>query len=104
MAEADLLDAVIECASLFGWHTAHFRPARTETGWRTAVSGDGKGFPDLVLVKHNILMVELNAENARLRPEQLKWMTWLRQAGVPWLLWRPSDWRSGAIEKVLREA
>jgi hypothetical protein len=30
---------VIELAKLRGWRTAHFRPARTAHGWRTAVLG-----------------------------------------------------------------
>ncbi len=35
----------------FNWTVAHFRPAKTEKGWRTAVSCQGKGYPDYNAVK-----------------------------------------------------
>src|SRR5690606_21908778 len=50
MSENELLVGILDRARWFGVVTAHFRPARTKTGWVTAVAGDGKGFPDLVLV------------------------------------------------------
>jgi hypothetical protein len=46
LSEAAFTDAVIELARLGGWRVAHFRPARTASGWRTPVQGDGAGFPD----------------------------------------------------------
>jgi hypothetical protein len=42
---------VLELAKICGWRTAHFRPAKTSKGWRTPVSGDGAGLPDLILVR-----------------------------------------------------
>ena len=47
MSERELQDAVIQLARLLGWRVAHFRPAMTTRGWRTPVSADGAGFPDL---------------------------------------------------------
>src|SRR5690606_4527127 len=52
---------VLALAKMLGWRTAHFRPAMNQRGdWRTPVAGDGKGWPDLVLVKgERVLFREL---------------------------------------------
>lgn len=98
--EADLQRAVIELAQLLGWRVAHFRPARTAQGWRTAVAGDGAGFPDLVLTKATVLYAELKAQKGRVSPDQAAWHDALRAAGQEVVVWRPSDW--AAIEARLR--
>src|SRR5258705_9090381 len=59
MSEEELLTAVLQLCRVLGLRTAHFRPARTEKGWRTPVSGDGKGFPDLIIVGSQVLAREL---------------------------------------------
>jgi hypothetical protein len=51
ITEAEFLAQVLQLAKLCGWLTAHFRPAKTAHGWRTAVQGDGAGWPDLVLLR-----------------------------------------------------
>ncbi len=43
MTEAELQDGIATAAQYAGWKVMHVRPARTETGWRTAVQYDGKG-------------------------------------------------------------
>lgn len=105
MSEDDLLEAVIQLARALGWRTAHFRPARTEQGYRTAVQGDGKGFPDLVLVhpqKSDILVRELKSETGRTSPEQLAWLGAFTAVDVDAGVWQPRDWIDGTIEKTLR--
>lgn len=103
MTEEQLLKAVIDMARLFGLTTAHFRPALSQSGrWHTAVAGDGKGFPDLVIVgAGGILYRELKTDVGRLRPEQVVWLRTLGRvadAGV----WRPADLHGGTIERELR--
>jgi hypothetical protein len=105
MGEAELQEAVIETARLFGWKVAHFRPARTERGWRTPVAADGAGFPDLILARAGrpLLCVELKSAAGRISAEQAEWLRTLEQAqGSDVRLWRPNDWLSGEIEKALR--
>lgn len=103
MSETELQRAVLELASRLGWATAHFRPGLTQTGrWVTAVQGDGVGFPDTVLVRDRIVFAELKAEGKYLKPEQKIWKTRLEKAGAEYHLWRPGDWKAGAIEGVLR--
>ncbi len=73
--EADFTTFVIDLARVLGWRTAHFRPAKTDKGWRTPVQGDGAGFPDLILLRGNRMVVaELKAERGRLSPAQVEWL------------------------------
>ena len=74
-----------------GWHVAHFRPALTGRGWRTPVQADGKGFPDLVLVRERVIYAELKSRTGSLEPEQRAWRDWLRATGAEWHLWRPDQ-------------
>lgn len=93
MTEAHLQAQVIDLARFRGWRVAHFRPAMTTQGWRTAVSADGAGFPDLVLVREDRLMaVELKSERGWLTDEQAAWLLALQQAGVETHVWKPADW------------
>ena len=105
MKESELLDNVLQLAKLRGWLAAHFRPAQTRRGWRTAVSGDGAGFPDLVMVrKDRCLFVELKSERGKLSPNQETWLGFLtgaNQRGRVYV-WRPSDWLNGTIGRVLK--
>lgn len=102
MTEAQLQAAVLELARLLGWRVAHFRPARTVTGWRTPVAADGAGFPDLCLVRERVLFRELKAERGAPSSEQLAWLDALTAAGADAGIWRPSDWTAGLIEAELR--
>lgn len=91
--EAQFQDMVIDLARLCGWRVAHFRPGRTAKGWRTPVSGDGGGFPDLVLLRGpDQLVVELKSQTGRLSVEQNAWLNAFRLAGVDARIWRPADW------------
>ena len=101
MSEAELQGAVIELARRLGWRSAHFRASRTQSGgWATAVQGDGAGFPDLVLARDGrVLFIELKSEKGRTSSEQRLWLHELPDAFV----FRPADWTSGTIERVLRE-
>jgi hypothetical protein len=106
ISEAELMQAVIDCAHLLGWKVAHFRPAMTHGRWSTPVSADGAGFPDLVLVRGGrVIFAELKAAKGRVRPEQTEWLNALLLADGPTVrtyTWRPDDWFAGRIEDVLR--
>lgn len=93
MTEAAFQAQVLHLAALLGWHRAHFRPAMNARGqWRTAVAGDGKGFPDLVLVRDRVIFAELKTDRGRTTPEQHAWADHLRAAGAEYYLWRPRNW------------
>lgn len=101
ITEAEFTRQVITLAKLRGWRVAHFRSARTKHGWRTAISGDGAGFPDLLLVRDDRIMVrELKVgRNVVFRP-QIDWLYAFCKAGVDWGVWRPENW--DVIEKELK--
>lgn len=99
-SESDFLVMVTDLASLLGWRWAHFRPARTNHGWRTPASGSlGKGWPDLVLTRDRdgrMIFAELKTDTGRVEDDQSEVLGYLR--GVArrhgWLqvhIWRPRD-------------
>jgi hypothetical protein len=96
----ELQHAVIDCAHRFGWRVAHTPPIKGEHGWRTAVAADGKGFPDLLLVRERVIVAEIKGTD-RLSPEQNDWLSAFRMAGVPAYVWTPKEWASGEVERVL---
>lgn len=102
VSEAQLQTAVIDLAHTFAWRACHFRPARTEQGWRTPVAADGAGFVDLVLVRDRVVFVELKSSTGRQTHDQRAWMVALRAASAEYHLWAPADWSSGEIERILR--
>lgn len=80
MDEETFTAQVLAEARQAGWRTLHIRPARTADGWRTPVQGDGRGFPDLLMLRGNQLIVaELKsgkpgmAAQKKLSNEQRTW-------------------------------
>ena len=109
--EAQFQDAVIEAMRFHGWICAHFRPARTERGWRTPVQADGEGFPDLIALRDGRqLVVEFKREGKQPTLAQEKWLAAFeeveRKAGyapgptVEVFQWDVRDWPE--IERVIR--
>jgi hypothetical protein len=115
-SEEEFTREVIDLAKRNGWRSAHFRPGRTAKGdWRTAVQGDGKGFPDLLLVrgprqvnacsrpiwkKAAMIVAELKVGTNRASNEQLHWLEAFDKIdGVHTFIWYPHDWNE--IERVL---
>jgi hypothetical protein len=89
-------DWVIAEARLRGWACAHFRCVRVtrrngETYYETPVAADGKGWPDLCLVRDRILFRELKTGKATLEPDQELWRDRIIRAGGDWALWHPRD-------------
>ncbi len=90
--ESQFQGQVIELAHILGWTVAHFRPARTERGWRTAVAADGAGYPDLTMVRERLVFAELKSDRGLASEAQRDWHTKLVIANVETYLWRPADW------------
>jgi hypothetical protein len=105
MTEDDLLRAVLDLAKVYGWRTYHARLAITAKGYRTPVQGDGKGFPDLLMVKGaDLLAIELKSDKGRPSAEQQDWLAAFGPIALESNIWRPADWHSGEILRVLSGA
>lgn len=87
--QATVMDAAARC----GWRTAHFRRAQNARGdWRTPVAGDGAGWPDLVMLRGDrVIVAELKTATGRVEPDQRAWLDAWRAAGAEVHVWRPGD-------------
>ena len=109
ITEAEFIRQVLDLARWCGWRSAHFRPGKTgrkdrngKDVWVTAVQGDGKGFPDLVLVKTRVIAAELKVGRNRTTAEQDDWLKAFAAAGIATFVWTPADWNE--IQDVLQGA
>lgn len=103
LTEEQFQQQVFDLARLCGWKVAHFRVARTQYGWRTPVSADGKGFPDTVLAKAGrpVIFAELKRKGNKPSPEQEAWLALLKVClGVQSYIWYPKDFEK--IVEILR--
>jgi hypothetical protein len=105
LRETPFADAVMDLARILGWRSLHIRPARTAHGWVTPVAGDGKGYPDLTLVRardRRLIFAELKREVFDPEPDQIAWLEALSavagvgdddsvMARIEVHVWRPSD-------------
>jgi hypothetical protein len=97
---------VIEYAQARRWRVAHFRAVRVQRSsgecyYETPVAADGKGFPDLIIVRGDrLLAAELKVPGNDTSEEQDRWLAAFRGAGVPTFVWYPEHWP--AIEEVLK--
>lgn len=103
MLERELQRAVIDVAHIFGWRVAHFRPSQTTKGWRTAVEADGKGFPDLVLLRGEQMLVrELKAGRGKPTQDQVEWMQAFQLAGIDVGVWTEDDLSTRVVDELRR--
>lgn len=65
------------------------------------MSGDGKGFPDLVMTRGETLLIrELKTFGGDCSDEQIAWGLAFTAAGADYAVWTPRDWQ--LIEVTLR--
>jgi hypothetical protein len=103
----DLQKAIIDLAHTHQWRVCHFASVpitrRGKTFYATPVEGDGKGWPDLFLVRRErALAVEVKGDGDRLRPDQERWLADLMAAGIPTFVCGRQQWEDGAMESWLR--
>jgi hypothetical protein len=99
LSEADLQQRIIDYARLRAWHVMHTRPAKTDKGWRTPITGD-VGFPDLVLARRGVVwFFEVKSTKGRATADQDGWLYALGGPEHARVV-RPSDW--DWIQEVLK--
>jgi len=106
----DLQKAIIGLARTHGWRVAHTPPilaavrgkgGTIEQRWMTPVQADGKGFPDLLLLRERPLAIEVKGAGDKLRPEQSTWLSAFRMAGVEAYVITEADWPD-KVSEILR--
>jgi hypothetical protein len=112
MSEEQLVNHIIAASQSLGYLVAHFRPAKTEKGWRTAMQGD-VGFPDLVMANGKVIIFAECKRwdpKAKVADEQERWLRMVDVTaghgilGLVWVyVWRPTNWLDGTIERILME-
>lgn len=105
MKEKDLLGSIIEQARARRWKVAHFASAPIMRGgrivWMTPVQADGKGFPDLLMVRERVLAVEVKGGSHKPTVEQSDWLIAMRMAGATTAVWTPREWDDGTVIEEL---
>lgn len=95
MTEREFQDLVIRLADTCGWLVYHTHDSR----------GSRPGFPDLTMVskgKNRLIFAELKTEKGHLQIDQQYWKEHLEGVShIEYYLWRPKDWNSGFINKIL---
>ncbi len=93
MTERQLQAAIVDTARLLGWRAYHTHDSRRSE----------PGYPDLTLVRgRRLIFAELKTAKGRVAPGQQTWLDELSNARAETYLWRPDDWTSGEVERVLR--
>jgi hypothetical protein len=81
---------IIDLAHIHGWKVAHFPPVQIRPGvWITPIKADGKGFPDLLLARHKLVVAELKTGKGRPTVEQVEWLEAFKRTGVEAYIWHP---------------
>lgn len=93
---------VIDTAHMFGWRVMHIRPVfdGRRKRWVTGIAADGKGWPDLTLVRERIVCAELKSGTGTTTSHQREWLADLARAGVECYVWRDTDYE--AVVATLR--
>lgn len=101
--ERDFTTAVVNVAKHAGWLVHHSRTAITQSGrWATPIQGT-KGFPDLVMVKGERMLVrELKMPRGVVSAEQRQWLASLQEAGIDAGIWYPRDYDETIIPTLMQ--
>ena len=97
VSEDDLLTAVMGMFRALGWLAHHVR--RSDQ----AIQMGDAGLPDIIAMRPPRLVVaELKKETGKATLDQMKWLEAFVAVGGEAYIWRPSDQRTGVIERILR--
>jgi len=109
LTEREWKRQVLALAQLYNWKTASFgntvKIVRGKEGYKTIPDKDATGFPDLILVRGQmIIFAELKLDKkSKLTEAQQEWLEMLRRVGSKQIIvavWRPQDIE--AIEHILK--
>jgi hypothetical protein len=91
--ESDYQREIVAYAKLKNWAVVHFTKLYHRGRWFTPAAIDGKGFPDLILVRdERILFIEVKTDTGRLTNEQILWRKRILRCGLSFIVARPSTY------------
>ena len=93
MTEKELQKNVIDAYKKLNWEGYHT--------WMSAHSASG--FPDWVFIRERVFFAELKRQDREPTLRQQKWIDALRAAGQEVYVWKPENWFSGEIGRILSE-
>lgn len=99
-----LQKAIIAEAQRQGWIVAHFYAVESKNrGWVTPCGANGKGFPDLLMVRDRVIAMEVKGDGDSMKPDQIKWQQAFSMAeGAQFVVATPAKWFDGTIDEILR--
>lgn len=95
MTEKELQQSVIDLCAVLKYQVYHTLNSK----------GSAAGFPDLTIVggRHDrLVFAELKSTKGKVTQSQALWLQELANAGSHVYVWRPYDWITGGIERILR--
>lgn len=97
VSEDALLTAIIGWLRHNRWLAVHHRNSKAGI-----LQGD-RGVPDILAAKPpRLVLIETKRETEKLEPPQEVWRAALEACpGIEYHVFRPSDWRTGVVERVL---
>lgn len=94
MNERELTAKVVEQCGRHGLLVHHCHDSRRCEGT--------PGLPDLIVASaKGVLFAELKGRDGETSADQDLWLYNLHKGGVPYVVWRPQDWDSGAVQARL---
>ena len=101
MTEDKFRAQVVKRARELGWKAMFIGRSKGGDRHVTQMGADGRGWPDLTLVRERIVFAELKTDaNYHVYEPEREWLAQLRLAGGEVYLWRPRLWPE--IEETLR--
>jgi len=106
MTEKTLQQRVMARAKTRGWDVKHVGKgiAAYDEAGRPIYVSTAKSFPDLFMLHAGMkaaLAVELKREDGDFEPGQLEYLQLLNECGIPAVVIRPSDLRTGVVNAIL---
>lgn len=92
MRESEWQDQIVAFARERGWFVAHFHASQSARGRHvTAAKYDGRGYPDLTLVRERVVWVECKSDRGEVSERQQSWLDRIGGAGGEVYVWWPKD-------------
>ncbi len=102
--QANLTSEALDVLSEKAWLWKVINYAEEQRGWKVYhvyhSQRSNPGFPDLILIREKVIVMELKTSKGKPTKAQLEWLEAFRMADAGAYLFRPSDWEE--VKRVLQ--